>query len=310
MCNAISVSPPTDNMYWYFTTNIARSSTAITSKSNWTCTNAYSPSTCGTLRKFILRLITMCAICMPSPVLSVSTDWFYLNSVDGTPVRCTATPDGLECASTGSGCQWGTYGQSWLPFENITPNVTQATSAFQTSCPGWASETGLDPCEVLGCYSGRHWYYSDASDGVPVRCASTPNHIECASDDGGNCKWSFYGQSWSFGQKMSGVSGTDPIVAVCPGWPSSLDSCEELGCYSVSPTTYPSNIPTVPTQPPTSAPSHSPSKNPSTYPTVSPSSATTDPSKSPSFNPTESPTSDPSESPSNNPSASPTDDPS
>eukprot|EP01083_Nonionella_stella_P080288 220592_1 len=110
------------HMSWCFMTNITRPSTAIASTSNWTDGNAYCSSMCGALFKTILRLITMqhiktnillalCSICMPSPVLSAATDWFYLNFGAGTPVRCHPTNPGfLQCASDNNAdCKWNQY---------------------------------------------------------------------------------------------------------------------------------------------------------------------------------------------------------
>eukprot|EP01083_Nonionella_stella_P170426 579937_1 len=256
------------HMSWCFMTNITPPSTAIASTSNWTNGNAYCSSMCGSLFKTILRLITMqhiktnillalCSICMPSPVLSAATDWFYLNYGAGTPVRCHPTNPGfLQCASDNNAdCKWGQYPA--VTSMQPVPGVT-AADPYTVACPwvlsNWLSAEGLSACHVLGCSEGYHWYYSDSGAGTPVRCSPIPNKLECASLDHSACQWGTFSAGWSFGQQMTGVSGIWPATSDCPGWPASQDSCEVLGCYSASPTTYPTVSPTSDTTSPSQAP--------------------------------------------------------
>merc|ERR1719443_2245691 len=74
------------------------------------------------------------------------------------------------------------------------------------------------------------WHFLDHGSGAPVRC-SGPGKIECASDDGTNCKWGTYGSHSGYAV-MSGVTALQPLSINCPGWASKdgSNACEKLSC--------------------------------------------------------------------------------
>eukprot|EP01083_Nonionella_stella_P184774 672045_1 len=205
-----------------------------------------STDTCLIVNNEYWKPLYVSAICckmnsITSPHIPVTTlppaasAWFYHPS--DVPVRCSATPGWLECATyNGQGCAWGAYGTTmdYASYEVMSGVIAPATYP----CPvTWVPDGGFDPCEVLGCYAESYWYFMDRplTTGGPVRCTSIPNMLECASDDGFNCKWGVYDAGgWSPYQKMNGVSGKYPLAVNCPVWASSIDACQQLECYSNS----------------------------------------------------------------------------
>eukprot|EP01083_Nonionella_stella_P083076 229537_1 len=169
----------------------------------------------------------------------VAFAWFFVDYSSGTPARCSATPGWIECASDdGINCKWGTY--TPVPAYQVMSGVTATNPRAEPCAPApapWPSSGGLNNCEVLGCQTESHWYFlkHPNGQGTPVRCSSTYGMIECAADDGVNCKWNDYdAEGWSLFQKMSGVSGTIPRVQACPAWDTitSEDACLQLGCWT------------------------------------------------------------------------------
>eukprot|EP01083_Nonionella_stella_P064876 169524_1 len=160
-------------------------------------------------------------------------DWFYLAHGAGAPVRCVPGGNGIECASDdGVNCKWGTYGAQ-TPYSQMS-GVT-ASNPLAISCPGWVPTDGSNACAVLGCSDEFTWYFLDHSTtGAPGRCSpSDVDHIECASDDGVNCKWGTYGSGWTAYEEMTDVVGTNPLSIPCPGWAinDGSDACKALECY-------------------------------------------------------------------------------
>ena len=66
------------------------------------------------------------------------------------PVRCSETPNMIECASYSSNnCKWGKYTKQ-APYSLMVGVTSKHTYAIQ--CPGWGPDDGSDACEELGCY--------------------------------------------------------------------------------------------------------------------------------------------------------------
>ena len=71
-----------------------------------------------------------------------------------------------------------------------------------------------------------------AGSALPVRCAGV-GRLQCASNDGSNCKWGHYPEHTAYSE-VTDVSSPNPSSVPCPGWGTSdgSDACEMLGCYS------------------------------------------------------------------------------
>eukprot|EP01083_Nonionella_stella_P283444 964795_1 len=102
---------------------------------------------------------------------------------------------------------------------------------ISASCKGaWAVTSGnpdlnYDPCMLLGCGGselGRLFpTYLDHGGGVWVRCGPTKNTLQCASDDGSNCKWGQTPYEYEHAGKLTPLQmGTNPVTTSCPGWGS------------------------------------------------------------------------------------------
>eukprot|EP01083_Nonionella_stella_P064875 169522_1 len=123
---------------------------------------------------------------------------------------------------------------------------------------------------VVNFVNGNDWFYLAHGAGAPVRCVPGGNGIECASDDGVNCKWGTYGAQTPYSQ-MSGVTASNPLAISCPGWvpTDGSNACAVLGCSdedpsvetTISPSKYPSKYPTF-------NPTKSPTVNPTSDPTI------------------------------------------
>eukprot|EP01083_Nonionella_stella_P033080 90559_1 len=84
--------------------------------------------------------------------------WFYLDHGLGSPVRCSATPGYIECASnSGCGCEWGRYNAyGWSSFQVMSGVI--ASAPFTALCPAWPHAGPFESCKVLGCYAEWYWY--------------------------------------------------------------------------------------------------------------------------------------------------------
>ena len=89
---------------------------------------------------------------------------------------------------------------------------------------------------LIGISFGQNttWYYLDHGEGTPFQCGEVIGELCCASNDGQNCQWGWYGQSYTPYQPMDiNIVASNPACITCPGWPTNdgSDPCQQLQCY-------------------------------------------------------------------------------
>jgi hypothetical protein len=110
----------------------------------------------------------------------------------------------------------------------VDPAGTQTQAACAASCKA--------PVEK------DSWYFlsttGGGSNGVPVRCGSKPGTLDCASDNGKNCKWNQFGIHKAWDNMGTDVSSTNPGSCTCGSCWSPIDGsdpCTHLRCDVVPP---------------------------------------------------------------------------
>eukprot|EP01083_Nonionella_stella_P310809 1105903_1 len=170
----------------------------------------------------------------------------------GVLIRCGA-PGFIECqhdrySANFAECNWGQglLGLNAFETKDISVEDWEQWSTFMSyhlgrkqtekkpitaSCKGaWAviaryPDVNYDPCMLLGCGGselGRLFpTYLDHGEGVWVRCGPTKNTLQCASDDGSQCKWGQTPYEYEHAGKLTPLQmGTNPFTRSCPGWDS------------------------------------------------------------------------------------------
>jgi len=151
--------------------------------------------------------------------------WRMIPHGPGAPVRC-ARGGKLQCASNdGSNCKWGQFHMS-APY-SVAPGSVKSSRPLTVNCPGWGTSDGSNACEELKC---NPWRMIPHGPGAPVRCAGV-GKLQCASDDGSNCKWGQYPMSAAYSE-ATGVTSNRPLTINCPGWGTSdgSNACAKLNC--------------------------------------------------------------------------------
>eukprot|EP01083_Nonionella_stella_P078410 214598_1 len=167
----------------------------------------------------------------------------------GVLIRCGA-PGFIECQQSVENpgeCNWGKGllglnaietkdiivedWEQWDPGFFCFGCSVRIKTPISASCKGaWAvssdnPDLNYDPCMLLGCGGselGRLFpTYLDHGEGVWVRCGPTKNTLQCASDDGSNCKWGQTPYEYEHAGKLTPLQmGTNPFTRSCPGWDS------------------------------------------------------------------------------------------
>eukprot|EP01083_Nonionella_stella_P078409 214596_1 len=173
----------------------------------------------------------------------------------GVLIRCGA-PGYIECqhdVEKPNECNWGQDLLGLNAFQTKVihqiewdlkykpSSIAKTTRPVSASCKGaWAvssdnPDLNYDPCMLLFCGGDEvyrlHPTYLDHGAGVWVRCGPTKNTLQCASDDGSNCKWGQTPDKYKQAGKMTPLQmGTNPVTTSCPGWPSDsgYDPCTRI----------------------------------------------------------------------------------